>query len=135
MRQLAGILLQMYAADADGLLALRRPDHQPAVHSQRLLVLRDLIALGQIGIEIILTREDAGVLHLAFQRQSDTDGKFDGSLIHDRQRARHARTDGTNRTVGRRGSAVHNLAAAEHLRLRLEFSVDFESDNRFVFHG
>ena len=44
--------------------------------SQRQLVLRNLVALRQVRIKIILAREDGALLNLAFQRQRRANGQF-----------------------------------------------------------
>ena len=58
VQRLAGILLQMQPLDADGggLAALQLDDDFALAHDRR-LVLADLIALRQIGIEIVLAVE------------------------------------------------------------------------------
>ena len=60
MQALAGILLQMQAfdADPDGFPVLEVDDDLALAHDG-VLVLADLIALGQVGIEIVLAVEDA----------------------------------------------------------------------------
>src|SRR5690606_30243922 len=65
---LARVLLQVGADDADLLLALGCVDDEVAVFTERQLVLRDLIALGQVGIEVVLAREDAVLADGAVQR-------------------------------------------------------------------
>ena len=55
---LAGVLLHVQALDTDGpRLAVGQIEDQRALADNRLQVLRNLIALGQIGIEIVLTLE------------------------------------------------------------------------------
>ncbi len=67
----AGVLLQMQPldADGDGLAAFEIDDYLALAH-QRLLVLADLIALRQIGIEIILAVEHRFQIDLRLQAQA-----------------------------------------------------------------
>ena len=64
VHRLAGILLQMQALDADldvlelALTVRAERDDDLALADDRLLELRDLIALRQVGIEIVLAVED-----------------------------------------------------------------------------
>jgi len=53
----AGIFFEMEARDADALFFTVDFDFEPAAGGQGQFVLRDLVALGQVWIEIILARE------------------------------------------------------------------------------
>ncbi len=58
VQRLAGVLLEMQPLDADGDgLAVREIDDHLALADDRRLVLADLVALRQVGIEIILAVE------------------------------------------------------------------------------
>ena len=52
-----------------------RRDLDVARGGQRLLVLRDLVALGQVGIEVVLAREDRGLLDRAARGQGGAHGE------------------------------------------------------------
>ena len=59
VQRLAGVLLEMQPLDADGDgLAVGQIDDDLALADDRRLVLADLIALRQVGIEIVLAVED-----------------------------------------------------------------------------
>ena len=59
MQRLAGVLLEMQTLDAHGdALARRYVDDHGAFADDRVLVLRDLVALRQVGIEIVLAVEN-----------------------------------------------------------------------------
>ena len=62
---LTGVFLEVNADDPDGVLSAVIFIDQLAIGCQRLLVLRDLIALGQIGIEVVLARENRAALDRA----------------------------------------------------------------------
>ena len=60
VQALAGVLLQMQPLDPDpAAFAVLEVDGDLALAHDRVLVLADLIALGQVGIEIILAVEHA----------------------------------------------------------------------------
>ncbi len=82
VRRLAGVFLEVCAFDAD--LHVTR-QHEVSVHIDRLVVLRDLVRLRQVGIEVVLAVERAR-LHRAIERQSETDRKFDCASVQHRQR-------------------------------------------------
>ena len=57
------------------------------VFANRLVILGNLIALWQIGIEIVFSREDRHGLHRAVEREGGARRELDGVGIQDRQRA------------------------------------------------
>jgi hypothetical protein len=69
-------------ADVDGAAANRQVE--TAVQRERTLVLRNLVPLGQIGIEIVLAGEDGERLHLAAERQRGLDCAVHGHVIQHR---------------------------------------------------
>jgi lysophospholipase L1-like esterase len=132
VQQLAGVLFEMQTVDAD---APRRVggERKPAALRQRLFVLTDLVALRQIGIEVVLAREDRPRPHGAVKRQRQARGEFDGARVGHRQRAGVAETDRTHQRVGFGAEAVR--AAAEHLRRGAQLDVHLEPDHRFPSHA
>ena len=130
---LARVLFQMGAVDADAFdAAVRLVDLHQAVAAQRQLVLRDLIALGQVRVVIVLAREDRLLRDLAVERQPRADRCLDRGAVAHRQRARQPQTDRTGVRIGRRALVV-GAAAAEHLRLRQQLRVDFHAHHDVVF--
>ena len=125
----------MHAADADDLFPLRGQDGDAPVAGQGLLILGDLVAFGQVGVEVVLAGKDADRRDLALQRQRHAQAVLDRLLVEHRQRARHARAHRADGGVGRGLGGVHQRAGAEHLGLRLKLGVDFQSDDGFVSHG
>ena len=55
-----------------------------------LVELTDLIALGEIRIEVVFTVPFRGASDLAVERESRTDRQFQGSLVDNWKRAGHA---------------------------------------------
>ena len=130
VQALARVFFQVHARDADLLRAVRGFDLDVAVLGQRLVVLRNLIALGQVGIEVVLAREDGGFANLAVQRGRGEDGELHRALVQHRQSTRHSQAHRTDIGVGR--IAEVRRAAAKDLSLRQQLDVDFQSDDRFV---
>ena len=81
--------------------ALGIADLQPAVVAQRQVVLADLVALGQVGIVVVLAVPLGEAGDLAVQGQGRLDGKLDRAAVHHRQRARHADAHRAGLRVGR----------------------------------
>ena len=52
-------------------------DFDVAVLGERLIELRDLVALRQVGIEVVLAGEDRALAHLAVQGSRGQHGKLD----------------------------------------------------------
>src|ERR1039457_3942127 len=96
----------------------------------RLVILRDLVALRQIGVEIILAGESRDSAHLAAQREGALDGQFHGFAAEDGKGAGKSEADRTHVGVGRCAEA--GGTAAEDLGGRGQLDVDFESDYRLV---
>ncbi len=70
--QLRRVLLEVHAVDAHVAEA--------AAAAQRLVVLGDLVALGQVGIEVVLAVEDRARRELAAERQADHQPEVDRAL-------------------------------------------------------
>src|SRR5438270_13206940 len=68
---------------------------------QRPVILRNLVALGEIGIKIILAREDRGLANLALQRHGSEYRKFHRLAVQNRQCSRMAQAHGTDIGIGR----------------------------------
>ena len=97
--------------------------------AERDVVLGDLVPLRKVGIEVVLPVEERPLGDLAVERQAELHGPFDR-----RRGWGRAASPGVR---GRRGRCACSallapdvLAAAEHLRPRLELGVDLETDDR-----
>ena len=115
MQRLARVLFHVDARQLHELLdaAVAASMLQAAAGRQRLLVLRDLIALGKIGIEVILAREHRALVHVAAERQRRGHGEIDRLAVEHRQRAGQAEAHRAGVRVGRR--AKGRRTAAENL--------------------
>ena len=102
-----------------------------SVFGERLIVLRDLVALREVRIKIIFARETRERVDSAMQRQRCANGQFHRLAAEHRQRARQAEANRADIRVWRR-SKFH-CTTAENFRLRAELDVHFQPDNRFIF--
>src|SRR6478752_4795291 len=127
MDGLRGVLLEMRPHDPDFSLAVLRGKGEPAGAAEGRLVLADLVALREVGIEVVLAGEDGPLGDLAVEREAEQDRHLDSARVRDGQRTGMREADGTRVRVLRR--AVLELAAAEHLRACLEVRVHLEPDH------
>ncbi len=104
-----------------------------AAAAERLVVLGDLVALGQVGIEVVLAVEDRARRELGAEREADHQPEVHGARVGDGQAAGQPQADGAGARVG--GLAEGELAAAEHLRRGRELDVDLQADDRLVLDG
>ena len=131
MHALAGVLFHVQPRDADAArAALAVADVEPAVLRQRLVELRDLVALRRVRIEVILPREDALFIHRAMQRGGREHGKLHRLAVQHRQRTRQPQADGAAMRIGLATVAIN--AAAERLRLRQELHMHFKPDDGLI---
>src|SRR6185312_5410279 len=100
------------------------------VLAERLVELADLVALRQVGIEVVLPREAAGHAQAAAEGERGADGHADRVAVEDRERAGQAEAHRAHVRVGRR--AEFGRATAEDLGPREELRVDLQPDDRLV---
>ena len=117
------------------LVALANLDRQRAAADDGQLVLADLVALGQVGVEVALAGKDVVGLDFAAQGQGHAQRELHGAAVDDRQHPRHTQADRTDGRVRRGGHAIDDATAAEHLRVGQEFGVGFQADDGFVLLG
>jgi len=125
-----GILFHVDTGDADALLLAVHGDVHMAVLADGLLELGNLIALGQIRVEVVLTGKDRHRVDGAVGGQAHLGGELHDLGVQDRQHARHPRTDRTDVGVGI--VAEMGGTAAEDLALGFQLGVHFETDDRLV---
>jgi hypothetical protein len=123
----------MGAGDADDLAdALIQINDQLALLHDRQFVLADLIALGQIGIKIILAGKHRAAGDFGADSQAEHRRHAHRLLVQHRQHPRHPQIDGASLRI--RLSTVSGGRPGENLALGGELGVDFQPDNRFPFH-
>ena len=129
---LGGVLLEVRADDPDLTVAVRPRHDEPAARGERDVVLGDLVPLRQVGVEVVLPVEERTLGDLAAEGEAELDRPLDRRPVRHRQRPRMREADGAGARV--RLLAPDVLAAAEHLRPRLQLDVDLEADDRFPGH-
>ncbi|MPM97833.1 hypothetical protein SDC9_145013 [bioreactor metagenome] len=125
----------MDAVDADLMLTFGGIHHHVAITGQGEFELRDLVAFGEIGVEIVLTGKNTGVLHFAVQRQSHFDAVFDCHFVNNRQSTRHAGTNRAYAGVRFHLGCINDGAGAEHFGGGRHLCVNFESNYSFILHN
>ena len=128
-----GVFFQMQPGDADSFGARRRARFRASRRGQRQFVHGNLIALGQIGIEIVFARKARMLLDLQIERQRSAQRQLQGAAVEHRQRARQA--EAHRASVGVRRIAEARGAAAKDLGRGLQLRVDFEPDHGLVSRG
>jgi hypothetical protein len=132
MDRLRCVLLEVRALDPDHAIPVGAGRLEAAVHAQRLVVLGDLVALRIVRVEVVLAVEDGLLGDLAAEREAEQDRPLHRLAVRHRQRTRERQADRARVRVRR--VEVCDLAAAEHLRPRLQVDVDLEPDDRFPVH-
>ena len=127
MHQLAGILLDVDARNADALLLAVDIDVDVAVLTERMIELRDLVCLRQIGIEIVLSVHFREMCDLAVEHHARARRKFDDLLVEHRQCTRHTHADRTAARI--RLAAVIGGAVAEYFGLGTQLDVYLKTDD------
>ena len=130
----AGVLLEMQPLDADGdrLAAFQIDDHLALAHDRR-FVLADLVALRQVGIEIILAVEHRLQIDLRLEAEARADRLLDAFLVDHRQHAGHRRVDQRDVAVGL--AAEFGRGAGEQLRLGGDLGMHLHADDDFPVAG
>src|SRR5262249_51203889 len=100
--------------------------------AERHVVLGDLIALGEVGVEVVLAVKEGALGDLALERQPDHDPEVNGAGVEHGQRTREAQAYRAGVDVWR--VAEGQRTAAEHLRPRRELDVDLQADDRLPVH-
>ena len=120
---------------ADRERAVGRVEGQPAHRRERQVVLADLVALGQVRVEVVLAIPARRGGRRRLDRRAGREDVLDGSPVDRRQRAGQAQADRADVGVGRR-AVVRGRTAAEHLGRGPQLAVDLDPDDRLVpFEG
>ena len=137
VQRLAGVFLEVGAGQVDGLrlqlaVLLEREREAAALHD-RVFELADLVTLRQVGIKVVLAREDGLRRNPGADREAEADGAFDGALVHHGQHARQRQVDGARLRV--RLGAELDRAAAEDFGVGRELDVVLKTDDDFPLHS
>ncbi len=94
VQRFSGILLEMQPLDADPhRLAVGQIDRDLALADDRLLVLADLVALRQVGIEIVLPVEHRFEIDRGVEAKPGAHGLAHAFFVDHRQHAGHGGVD------------------------------------------
>ena len=128
----ARVLFEMnpHQPDAAGRLAVLQVD-VPAL-DERLLVLRNLVPLGQVRVKVVFPRKHGVAVDAPVHGKPHPDGVIDRFSVQHGEHSGHAETNGANVRV-RLGTELR-AAPTKDLGLRQQLGVNFETDDRFVVH-
>jgi hypothetical protein len=127
VQALAGVLLEVRARQPHAARPALQHEVDPAALDDRHLVLADLVALGKVGVEVVLAREDRQRRDARTDGQAEADGALDRTAVGHRQRAGQRKVDCAGLGVGLRPEA--RAGAAEHLARRAELGVGLQADD------
>ena len=133
VQALARVFLQVRAHQAHRLLLVAQEEAHLAALHHRDFELADLVALGQIGVEVVLAGELVHGTDGAVGGQGHLHGILHHCFVQHRQNAWHAEAHRAGIGVGR--VAEGRGAAAENLALGFELGMDLKADDGFKFHG
>jgi len=132
VQALARVLLEVRTREPDRPFSAIDDDVNSAALDDGDLVLRDLIALREIRVEVVLAGEDASRVDLAPDGEAEADRALDGATVQYRQYAGKRDVDRRGFTVRRR--AELGRGAGEDLRRGRQLRVRLETDDDFVIH-
>src|SRR5205085_3268649 len=121
-------------ARVPGLVALCGHNLKLASLRKRLIVLRNLIALRQIRIEIVLPREDRAFINVQPQSERRPRAQLNRATIQNRKRPRQSQTYRTSVRI--RLVPEPRRAPTKNLRLRTQLSMNLKTNYRLptIFH-
>ena len=130
VQALTRVLFEMQSSDADVLSSGCGRNLDLAKLCQGLVVLRNLITLGQIGIKIILAREDRCLINAAAQRHRRQHREIYRLTIQYWQRS--GKTKAYRANVSIWWIAKARRARAENFAHRQKLDVHFQADHRLI---
>src|SRR5688572_26148332 len=135
MERLACVLFHMDALYTDFLVSSVNEDLDETMLRQRPVVLRNLVAFGEVGIKVVLAGPLRFRVDLAVQAQRSLKRHRDGHAIQNRQRPRQ--TKAYRARVKVRRFTELRRTGAEELRIREQLCVTLEADHSLVVmnHG
>src|SRR6516165_2406514 len=122
VERLAGVLFEVQPCDSDALGFSVVLDLHRAAGGKGEFVLRNLVALGQIGVEVVFPGKTRMLVNGTIQRQGGAHAHLDRAFVQNWQRSGQAETDRANIGVWRVAEA--RRAAAEDFTLGQQFGRD-----------
>ena len=108
-------------------------DDHPAAVGDGVFELRDLVALHQVGVGVVLAVELGELADVAVEGEAGADDVLDGLLVDDGEGAGHGEADRADAGVGVILLVVSG-ARAEHLALGEQLGVHLKADDGLPFH-
>jgi hypothetical protein len=110
-------------------------DNRPYLtsHRYRFIELRDLIPHREIWIKITLAIKDAHFSYLRSECMTCPDSEIDDSGRYRRQHPRESHTHGTDMDIGLWSKIDSIRTTTEHLGMRLDTDMGFETHDDLVF--
>jgi hypothetical protein len=133
VQALAGVFFQVRAGDADAFdRAVFQRDVQVALADNRQFHLADLVALGQVRVEVVFTGEHVVLADLGVNRQTEHHRHAHRFLVQHRQHARHAQVDqaGLGVRLGTEGGGT----TGKDFRPGGELGMNLQPDHDFPLH-
>jgi hypothetical protein len=132
--RLAGVLFQMDALDphAAGDARTHVHDHLALAHDG-VVELADLVALRQVGVEVVLPVEGGPEVDLRLQAEARAHRLFHAEFVDDRQHPRHRRVHEGDVRIGFRPEG--RRGAREELGLARHLGVDLHADHELPVVG
>ena len=93
VQRFAGVFFQVGAHQAHGFLFLAEQERHLAALHHRNLELADLVALGQVGVEVVLARKDRQRCDRRADGQAEANRPLHGAAVQHRQGARQGQID------------------------------------------
>ena len=129
VHQSGNVLFHVYAVDADSVRRIGR-QVDVAVIADRLVVLRNLVALHQVGVHVLLSVKLGYVGDLTVERETDLDGVLNGAFINDWQSPWQSHGNGIDDCVGFL-SLVSRAGVREHLGSGVQLHMCLQTDDGF----
>ena len=133
MQRLTRIFLEVSPCQADcfARAVVQRDSDFPLSHDRQ-RHLRDLVALGQVRVEVILASKDRRASDLSARGQAKLDGHSQHGFIQHRQNARQTQINrvGLRVRLGTKGGG----RSGKNFALTGELGVDFQPDDCFPLH-
>jgi hypothetical protein len=132
VQALAGVFFEMGAHKTHGFFLLADADRHVTAGDDGRFILADLIAFWQVGIKVVLAREDRAGRDLAADREPELDRADHRFAIQHRQHAGQRDIDGAGLAVGLRPEG--GRGAGKDLRFRQQLDMGFQPDHDFPAH-
>ena len=133
VHRLPGVFLKVSPGNADGLgRAVRHHHTQLAPTDDGGVQLADLVALGKVGIEIVLSRENRFRSKRGVDGGAKAQGEANRFRIGHRERPRQPELHGAGRFVG--GGPGGIGGRGKELAGRLQLGVDFQANHDIPVH-